>query len=100
MAGMLIKALIGKTSGRFVLVGAANTSIDAIAFALLFQIGVSLILANTLAFFMANIASYILNRNFTFSDTSPVFKSKLLHYAAFLFLSLCTLALSNIFLIY
>lgn len=97
-AKMLIKILAQKSSGRFVLVGVVNTTIDVLVFSLFYQFGSSVIIVNTAAFFVANAMSYFLNRKFTFFDTAPVYRNKLLHYTAFLAMSLCTLALSNILL--
>lgn len=65
------RTLILAQATRFALVGAVNTGVDLGLFAALFYaFDVPLLLANAGGFLVAVLVSYILNKTWTFSDTS------------------------------
>ncbi|MCG8492429.1 MAG: GtrA family protein [Sneathiellales bacterium] len=80
----------------FGLVGVLNTGIDIAVFSLLYyELSLSIIEANTIAYFLAATNSFLLNKNWTFSETR---KEGKIHrqFILFLILGLCGLALSNL----
>jgi putative flippase GtrA len=57
-----------KRFAQFSLVGVANTLIDIIAFDILLFLNAAPLVASGLSFMLANINSYVANRNWTFAD--------------------------------
>ena len=67
---------------RFCTVGVMNTLIDFIAFLiLLYGFGAGLLLANSIAFSLALLNSYVLNKIWTFGDTEPVSLRQIMKFA-------------------
>lgn len=83
----------------FGLVGVLNTGVDIAVFTVLYyEFSFSLIEANTIAYFLAATNSFLLNKNWTFSETRKEGKTHQ-QFILFLGLGLCGLALSN-FVVY
>jgi len=81
--------------GRFVVVGLINTGIDLAVFSVAFYgLGLHLITANTLAYSIATINSYLMNKFWTFAGRSGSEVSKT-EFTRFVLFNLGGLALSN-----
>ncbi len=81
---------------RFVVVGLINTGIDLTVFSVAFYgLGLHLITANTLAYSIATINSYLMNKFWTFAGRSGSEVSKA-EFTRFVFFNLGGLALSNL----
>lgn len=80
----------------FGLVGVLNTGIDIAVFTFLYyELSLSLIEANTIAYFLAVTNSFLLNKNWTFAETRKEGKTHR-QFILFLILGLCGLVLSNL----
>lgn len=81
---------------RFGIVGVINTAVDIGIFSLLFySFGASLLVANTAGYLVAVSGSFVLNKNWTFSETKHEGRAER-QYLLFIGLGLGGLALSNI----
>ena len=60
------------TTGRFALVGVANTAIDVGLFTVLTAAGSGIVLANTASTTAGMVFSFAVNRTFSFRSTTPV----------------------------
>lgn len=81
---------------RFAAVGLINTGIDMAVFSIaLFWLGINLVIANTIAYSVAIINSYLMNKYWTFAGRSASNISTR-EFILFLFFNLGGLALSNV----
>ena len=91
----MVRAKISEI-GRFAIVGLINFGIDVAAFSITFYfLGIHLIIANTIAYCLATINSYLMNKYWTFAGHSaPDISTS--EFARFLLFNIGGLALSNI----
>lgn len=88
-----------KTFYRFCLVGVLNTLIDFLTFIILYYVfHVSLIVSNIIAFLLATINSYFLNKNWTFKVTAH--ETSLKEFIIFIAVTLTGLCVSCIVLFF
>ena len=91
----MVRAKISEI-GRFAIVGLINFGIDVAAFSITFYfLGIHLIIANTIAYCLATINSYLMNKYWTFAGHSAHDISTS-EFARFLLFNIGGLALSNI----
>jgi putative flippase GtrA len=82
--------------GRFVLVGSINFAIDLTVFAVAFySLGIQLIVANTIAYSVATVNSYLMNKYWTFAGRSER-NIQASEFVRFVLFNLGGLAISNL----